>query len=86
MAELLTEGYMSSEESDMEGDTLVYVVRTIPWVSDQLRKRRAKLDKIYMKGQSTRFQQRTVKRVRMKGVPSTLPKPTEKKNIQMFHL
>ena len=46
MVEILTEGCMSSEESDMEGETLVYVVRTIPWEIDQRRKRKAKLDNL----------------------------------------
>ena len=66
---------MSSEESGMEGDTLVYVVRTILRESDKVRKRKAKLDKIYSKGQSKCSQQRAVKRMRMEGVLSNLPKP-----------
>ena len=77
MAEVLTEGYMSSEESGTEGDNLVYVVRTIPWESDKLRNKKAKLDKIYSKGQSKRSQQRAVKRVRMEGVLSSHPKPAD---------
>ena len=72
MAEMLTEGCMSSEESDMEGETLVYVVRI-----DQRRKRKAKLDKIYTKGQSKCSQQRAVKRESGRGTYFTLPKPAD---------
>jgi len=36
MAELLTDANMSSEESDQEDWSLVYVVRTVPWKSEEL--------------------------------------------------
>ena len=31
MAEVLTDAYMSSQESDQEDERLVYVVKTVPW-------------------------------------------------------
>ena len=40
VAEVLTEDRMSTEESSNEDDQLSYVVKTIPWESEKLRKRK----------------------------------------------
>ena len=47
MSELLTDAKMSSEESDQEDWCHVYVVRTVPWKSEELQKRKRKLDRIH---------------------------------------
>ena len=49
MAEVLTNAYMSSQESDQEDGRLVYVVKTVPWESEELKKRKRKLDRIHTK-------------------------------------
>ncbi|KAJ7355050.1 hypothetical protein OS493_028265 [Desmophyllum pertusum] len=64
VAEVLTDEYMSSEESSIEDDSAVYVIKTIPWESSQLKKRKRKLDKAYEKSSGKRSKQRSVKRVR----------------------
>lgn len=52
VAEVLTEDRMSTEESSNENDQLSYVVKTIPWESEKLRKRKKVLDKTHGKTQS----------------------------------
>ena len=66
MSELLTDAKMSSEESDQEDWCHVYVVRTVPWKSEELQKRKRKLDRIHThthKKKSKRSQERAVKEV-----------------------
>ena len=77
MAEVLTEAYMSSEESEQEDGKLVYVVKTIPWESEDLKKRKRKLDRIHKKNQSKCSQDRAVKRVRKEGALSLLDRPED---------
>ena len=72
---MLTEDYMSSEESDTEDGKIVYVIKTIPWESNALKRKKKILDKIYKKGQSKRSQERAVKRVRREGALSLHEKP-----------
>ena len=45
IAKILAEPYMSSEESGEEEGSKVYVIKTIPWESELLKKRKRKLDK-----------------------------------------
>lgn len=47
MAEILTEPYMSSEDSDDNGQK--YVVKELSWESRKLIKRKKQLDKFYHK-------------------------------------
>lgn len=54
VAEVLTEDYMSTEESSNEDDQLSYVVKAIPWESEKLIKRKKVLDKTHGKAQSKR--------------------------------
>lgn len=68
---------MSSEESEEEEGSKVYVIKTIPWESELLKKRKRKLDKKYIKTVSKRSQQRAVKRVRREEVHSSVPKPED---------
>ena len=75
VAEVLTEDYMSTEESSNEDDQLTYIIKTIPWESERLRKRKKILDKTHGKTQSKRSRQRFVKRVRQEGIVSDRPKP-----------
>ena len=70
-----TENFMSSEESADEDGSLVYAVKTIPWESALLKKRKKKLDKIYAKTSTKRSKQRSVKRVRRDGDISSTQKP-----------
>ena len=56
VAEVLTEDYMSTEESSNEDDQLSYIVKRIPWESEKLRKRKRVLDKTHGKTQSKRVQ------------------------------
>ena len=42
VAEILTEEFMSSEESSNEDDSAIYIIKTIPWESSQLKKRKKK--------------------------------------------
>ena len=77
IAEVLAEPYMSSEESGEEEGSKVYVIKTIPWESRQLKKRKRKLDKVYSKTVSKRSKQRLVRRVRRDGVHSSVPKPED---------
>ena len=58
IAEILAEPYMSSEESGEEEGSKVYVIKTIPWESELLKKRKRKLDKRFIKTVSKRSQQR----------------------------
>lgn len=44
VAEVLTEDYMSTEESSNEDDQLSYVIKTIPWESEKCRKRKKNLE------------------------------------------
>ena len=46
MVELLTDEYMSSEESGRENDSVIYVVKEIPWESRKLTKRKETLAKV----------------------------------------
>lgn len=63
MAELLiTEAYMSSEDSDDNGRR--YVVKELSWESRKLSKRKKQLDKFYHKQHSQRTKERLVPRVR----------------------
>ncbi|KAJ7388999.1 hypothetical protein OS493_034388 [Desmophyllum pertusum] len=75
VAEVLTDEYMSSEESSIEDDSAVYVIKTIPWESSQLKKRKRKLDKAYEKSSGKRSKQRSVKRVRKDEIISLREKP-----------
>ena len=75
VAEVLTEDYMSTEESSNEDDQLTYIVRTITWESERLTKRKKVLDKTHEKNQSKRSRQRLIKRVRHEGMISVRPKP-----------
>ena len=61
MAEILSEDYMSSEESDVEGK---FLVKELSWESRKLEKRRQQLDKFYNEQHSKRTMERLVKRVR----------------------
>ena len=71
VAEVLTEQFMSSEESENEeDDKVIYVVKTIPWESEKLKKRKKRLDKEYNKTQTKCQNKRSVKRVRREGVSS----------------
>ena len=63
VVEVLTEEYMSTEESSNEDDQLSYVVKTIPWESKMLEKGK-QMDKTHVKTQSKRSKQRFVKRFR----------------------
>ena len=77
VAEVLTEQFMSSEESENEeDDQVIYVVKTIPWESEKLEKRKKRLDKEYNKTQTKCQNKRSVKRVRREGV-SSRPKPED---------
>ena len=78
MAEVLTEAYMSSEDSeyDESGKLLNYNVKDLAWESPKLKKRKKLLDKLYNKSQSQRSQNRLVKRVRDKTF-SIHPKPDD---------
>ena len=49
MAEVLTDAYMSSMESDREDGRLVYVVKIALWESEELKERKRKLDRIHTK-------------------------------------
>ena len=77
IAEILAEPYMCSEESGEEEGAKVYVIKTIPWESELLKKRKRKLDKRYIKTVSKRSQQRAVKRVRREEVHPSVPKPED---------
>lgn len=77
IAEILAEPYMSSEESGEEECSKVYVIKTIPWERELLKKRKRKLDKRYIKTVSKRSQQRAVKHVRREEVRSSVPKPED---------
>ena len=68
---------MSSEESGEEEGSKVYVIKTIPWESELLKKRKRKLDKKYIKTVSKCSQQRAVKRARREEVHSSVPKPED---------
>ena len=61
LAEILSEDYMSSEESDVEGK---FLVKELSWESRKLEKRRQQLDKFYNEQHSKRTMERLVKRVR----------------------
>ena len=61
LAEILSEDYMSSEESDVEGK---FLVKELAWESRKLEKRRQQLDKFYNEQHSKRTRERLVKRVR----------------------
>ena len=41
--------HMSSEESDQEDGRLLYVVKTIPWKGEELKKRKGNVDRIHTK-------------------------------------
>ena len=77
MAEVLTEDYMSSEESECEenadGEVTVtaYVVKDITWESEKMKRRKGKLDKTFKKSQSPRSQKRTIRRIHKDGFLST---------------
>ena len=64
MAEVLHEDYMSSEESECETSPSrsirFYKVKKLNWENDKLKKRKAKLDKLYKKNFHT---ERTSKRI-----------------------
>ena len=49
IAEVLTDAYMSSEESDQEDGRLIYALKTVPWESEELKKRKRRLDRIHTK-------------------------------------
>ena len=76
VAEILSEEYMSSEESADEDGTMVYVVKAIPWESIKLKKRKRILDQKFSKNHSARSRQHSVKRVRKEGVNSLKAKPS----------
>ena len=40
MSEVITDAFMSSQESDQEDGKLVYVVKTDPWEREELKKRK----------------------------------------------
>lgn len=77
VAEVLQDDYMSSEESQDEDSTVTFILKTIPWESKKLKKRKEKLDKEYQKHHTTRQTKRSVKRVRKDGVVSLRPKPQD---------
>ena len=49
MTEVLTDAHMSSEEFDEEDVRLFYVVKTVPWESEELKNKKRKLDRIHTK-------------------------------------
>ena len=49
MTEMLTDVHMSSEEFDEEEGSLVYVVKTVPWESEELKNRKRNMDRIHTK-------------------------------------
>ena len=55
VAEVLTEDFMSTKESLNEDDQLSFVVKTISWESERLRKRKKILDKTHGKTQSVNY-------------------------------
>ena len=66
MAEVLTEEYTSSEDTDNEAGNPVYTVRERSWESRKLIKHKKALDKFYVGHQSKRSRESSVKRVRQK--------------------
>ena len=69
--------HVSSEESDQEDGRLLYVVKTIPWKSEELKKRKGKVDRIHTKNQSKRSQEWAVKRLRKQDALSYLNRPED---------
>lgn len=79
MVKVLTEDYMSSEDSEYDEHTKElkhYLVKDLAWESSKLTKRKKKLDKIHKKSQSERSLKRSLKRVRDKTL-SLRPKPDD---------
>ena len=77
MAELLTEAYMSSEDSD-DSNGRKYVVKKLSWENRKLIKRKKQLDKFYHKQHSKRTKERLVPRVHgeelsLRGKPDDCP-------------
>ena len=66
MAEVLLEDYMSSDESECDDSgTVVYHVKTLPWESPKLAKRKTKLDNEYRDIHNQRANKRVTPRIRM---------------------
>ena len=65
MAEVLTEDYMSSEDTDIdEAGKSANSVKELSWESRMLIKRKKAFDKFYVGQQSKRTRDRSIKRVR----------------------
>ncbi|CAB4029584.1 Hypothetical predicted protein [Paramuricea clavata] len=75
VAAVLTLDYISSEESDAdeEGKT-VYTVKTLPWQSQNLKKKKKSLDKHHMESLPALVRRRLY--LRKEGGMSLRPKPT----------
>ena len=83
IAELLTEDYMSSEESQSEDESddegrsnkKKLCINTLPWESKELKTYKKKLDEQYASHQSVRSRRREFKRDRAHGNYFSRPKP-----------
>ena len=77
--EVLRMDYMSSEESEQEclspHRTINYVVRPLPWQSNELKKIKKRLDRGYNDGLSELVKKRTLPR--SVGEPSSRRKPSD---------
>ena len=63
MTEVLTEDYMSSEDTDIDqAGKSVYSVKELSWESRKLIKRKKAFDKFYVGQQSKRTRDRSIKR------------------------
>lgn len=74
VAEVMFNDYMSSEESEVEEDgRRVYVVKPLPWESDELKKKKRSLDREHLSSLSQLVRHRIAPR--RKGQPSQRQKP-----------
>ncbi|XP_062616427.1 uncharacterized protein LOC134278119 [Saccostrea cucullata] len=78
ITEALELSYMSSEEEVVSDDEQIFIVKPLPWRSEEYNKYMEDLDSKYERNQSSRSKRQMIKRV--KGdIPSIRPKPTHVK-------